>query len=304
MPLIINADDYGYCKQRNLGIIESFKKGHITSASLLINSYEVQHAVNLAAEYCLPLGLHFNITEGHPVQPPERVSSLLNTDGVFYGKKQFWSIAVADSFNSNLFFSNVHVERELKGQIEKFKDLTGYYPEFIDGHNHCHIANPTIAQSFAGVCKRWYPQIRRCRLPLQPLIEARTKSKRPKNLSQFQTLVSSCALSSLITFEQTFQILPKFIGLNLMGSDLNLENVSKNLSFYSKQVEPYKIKNSPHYFELMCHPGYKNKNGVGGCYKNGNKCDEFSQSEDREIEMSNLKEIAVYLGNYSLTQEE
>ena len=86
MYLIINADDFGYCPERNRGIIESFKGKSISSSTLLVNSLFAKEAVELALANKLPLGLHFNITEGRPISNLEHVSTLVNTRGLFLGK--------------------------------------------------------------------------------------------------------------------------------------------------------------------------------------------------------------------------
>lgn len=194
-----------------------------------------------------------------------------------------------------MFFNHIHIERELKAQMEKFHELTGFYPDFIDGHNHCHVANPVIAMTFAGVCNRWYPSVIRCRLPIQPFINPQTKSKKPKNLDHFHELVHNCALSSLLEFEKCFSVLPKFCGMNLLGEELNAENLQHSLNYYTNQTEPHQIINNPHYFELMCHPGYKNQGLSGGCDKKGKCQDDFAKSEDREIEMKNLQQISEFV---------
>jgi hypothetical protein len=84
--LILNADDFGYCPQRNKGIIEAFRNDGISSATLLVNGLFAKDAVQLALENKLPLGLHFNITEGKPICNPLEILSLVNESGLFLGK--------------------------------------------------------------------------------------------------------------------------------------------------------------------------------------------------------------------------
>ena len=66
--LVVNADDFGYCDQRNRGIVESFLNGVVSSASLLPNADKALEAVQLSEEYGIPLGLHLNLTEGRPIK--------------------------------------------------------------------------------------------------------------------------------------------------------------------------------------------------------------------------------------------
>jgi predicted glycoside hydrolase/deacetylase ChbG (UPF0249 family) len=54
--LIINADDFGYCPQRNNGIIACYKAGAITSASLMVTAFAAQDAVRQAQDVGLPIG--------------------------------------------------------------------------------------------------------------------------------------------------------------------------------------------------------------------------------------------------------
>lgn len=65
--LIINADDLGYCSARDNAIFQLFQRGVVTSASLLVNSGSSEAALPSALALGLPVGLHFNLTEGVPL---------------------------------------------------------------------------------------------------------------------------------------------------------------------------------------------------------------------------------------------
>ena len=54
--LIITADDCGYSVERDRGIIECFKNGAITTASLLINGVAAMQACYVARQYGMPVG--------------------------------------------------------------------------------------------------------------------------------------------------------------------------------------------------------------------------------------------------------
>lgn len=82
--LVVNADDFGYCDQRNRGIVESFQNGVVSSASLLANADKALEAVQLSEEYGIPLGLHLNLTEGRPIKT--RNNSLTSERGLLRGK--------------------------------------------------------------------------------------------------------------------------------------------------------------------------------------------------------------------------
>ena len=54
--LIITADDYGYSAKRDAGILQCYRSGGITRASLLVNGESAAEAASLAAQHGLPLG--------------------------------------------------------------------------------------------------------------------------------------------------------------------------------------------------------------------------------------------------------
>lgn len=85
--LVVNADDFGYCDQRNRGIVESFQNGVVSSASLLPNAHRAIEAVQLSEEYRIPLGLHLNLTEGRPIETLN--NTLTSEKGLLRGKFKF-----------------------------------------------------------------------------------------------------------------------------------------------------------------------------------------------------------------------
>lgn len=62
--IIINADDFGYCLERNNGIIESFKNNVISSTTLLVNQEGTLDAIQKLKKNQIPCGIHLNLTEG------------------------------------------------------------------------------------------------------------------------------------------------------------------------------------------------------------------------------------------------
>ncbi|MFV0396086.1 MAG: ChbG/HpnK family deacetylase, partial [Coprobacillaceae bacterium] len=62
MRLIINADDFGYSTGQNLGIIEGYKHGCITSTTLLTTMPGTNQAIHLAKENPdLDVGIHLSL---------------------------------------------------------------------------------------------------------------------------------------------------------------------------------------------------------------------------------------------------
>jgi predicted glycoside hydrolase/deacetylase ChbG (UPF0249 family) len=89
--LIINADDFGMCPDTNAGIIDTFKYGIVTSATLMMPGPAVHQAVEFLRENPrAAVGLHLTLTsewvnyEWGPVLPPEEVPSLLEPNTEYF----------------------------------------------------------------------------------------------------------------------------------------------------------------------------------------------------------------------------
>jgi hypothetical protein len=125
IKLIVNADDFGYSKGVNLGIIEGYKNGIVTSTTLMTNMPEVDHAFKLAKENPgLGVGIHFVLTAGKPIA--KNVPSLIGENGYFHSNDSFGKYATSGD-----------IQKELNCQLEKFLD-SGLTPTHIDSHHHVH----------------------------------------------------------------------------------------------------------------------------------------------------------------------
>jgi len=105
--LIVNADDFGYSRGINRGIVEAHQRGVVTSATTIVNAPATEDAVRLAAENPgLSIGLHVNFTnEG------ERLVE----------------------------FDDPELCRaELRRQFDRFVALFGRRPTHLDSHQHVH----------------------------------------------------------------------------------------------------------------------------------------------------------------------
>lgn len=128
VKLIVNADDFGYSKGVNYGIIEAHLNGIVNSATMMMNMYAVEHGVELAKKYpTLGLGVHLVLTAGKPLE--NNLKTIIDENGSFL-KNSFWY------GNPNV---NVEeVEREWDAQIKRFLsyDLN---PSHLDSHHHVHM---------------------------------------------------------------------------------------------------------------------------------------------------------------------
>ena len=133
--LIVNADDFGLHPLINAGIIKGHQEGFITSTSLMPSALCWQEAVRLAKENPrLGIGVHLTLVGGVPsVLPKEKVSSLLDDDGLFLPDyvafaKRYYGGAVKRS----------ELEAELRAQLERALE-SGVNITHIDSHQHTHV---------------------------------------------------------------------------------------------------------------------------------------------------------------------
>lgn len=133
--VIINADDFGYTPAVTYGIIESFKKGIVSSTTALTVSPYFNEAMTIARAMApeLPIGLHLALTlnDNYTALPKEKVSTLLGADGCFNRQGEFNQKVET----GKLDFDQVALEWE--AQFLRFL-ATGYTPTHIDSHHHVH----------------------------------------------------------------------------------------------------------------------------------------------------------------------
>src|SRR5699024_3337774 len=66
--IIINADDFGYSRAVNWGIIDAHAEGLLTSTTLMTNMPAAEHAFKLGhAHENLGIGVHLTLTCGRPL---------------------------------------------------------------------------------------------------------------------------------------------------------------------------------------------------------------------------------------------
>lgn len=130
--LIINADDFGFTRDVNAGIVHAHREGILTSTTLMANGDAFDDAVHLAREEAptLDIGAHLVLVQGHSLLSgnrfPERPRDLL----MALAKKQIDPYA------------------ELRPQIEKILH-SGTAITHLDSHKHTHI----VPQIFRAVVR-------------------------------------------------------------------------------------------------------------------------------------------------------
>lgn len=106
--LVMNADDFGYAKGVNRGIIAAHEQGVVLSTSLMVDRPQAKEAATLAAQHPgLGVGLHFTAT---------------GQNGPLFDLSDVATVA-----------------KELQRQYQRCGDLLGHPPTHLDSHHHVHL---------------------------------------------------------------------------------------------------------------------------------------------------------------------
>lgn len=132
MKLIVNADDFGMSAGVNYGILECFKKGIVTSTSMMVNTPGFEHGIELMKENKLDVGIHFVLTIRSPLTNPIEIPTIVNEKGEFEH-----NIKKLDSANKD------EIRLELMAQLNKFMN-TGFTPSHIDFHHEVNFAKNAL----------------------------------------------------------------------------------------------------------------------------------------------------------------
>lgn len=123
--LAVNADDFGFTRDVNDGIVEGHRRGILTSTTLMANGDAFEHAVQLAHQTpTLDVGCHLTLIGGPALTGgslPSGISKLLEL----------------------LALGRLAVYEEFAAQIRRIK-AAGIAPTHLDTHKHTHLAPPVL----------------------------------------------------------------------------------------------------------------------------------------------------------------
>ena len=124
--LVVNADDFGFTEDVNLGIVEAHRSGILTATTLMANGAAFDDALRLARETpSLDIGAHLvliggqSLVTGRPL--PKSVPHLL----------------------AALARREIRPYQELHAQVRRLLDA-GIHPTHFDTHKHTHLAPPVL----------------------------------------------------------------------------------------------------------------------------------------------------------------
>ena len=131
----MNADDFGFTRDVNEGIVRAFERGILRSTTLMANGDAFEHAVELAqAHPGLDVGCHLTLVQGRSAADPRK--------------------RLPDSV-ARMLVSGVGgwAEEECCAQVEKIR-AAGIEIGHLDTHKHTHLF-PPVLEAVLAVAKRY-----------------------------------------------------------------------------------------------------------------------------------------------------
>jgi predicted glycoside hydrolase/deacetylase ChbG (UPF0249 family) len=125
--LIVNADDFGFTRDVNRGIVHAHRHGIVTATTLMANGDAFDDAVRLARETpALDVGCHLVLVQGRSVLDPSRC----------------FPTTVA-RLVAAVLARRLKIYEELAAQLRRIVDA-GIQPTHLDSHKHTHVLGPVL----------------------------------------------------------------------------------------------------------------------------------------------------------------
>ncbi|NVF11813.1 carbohydrate deacetylase [Anaerococcus sp. AGMB00486] len=126
--LIINADDFGYDRGVNTGIIEAFNEGVVTSTTLMATMPGFDEAIELAKKNPkLGIGVHLTLTCGYSVGC--KYNTIIDKENKFLKLLSYENEEFVESLDLNEIYEewNLQINKIIKA---------GIIPSHLDSHHH------------------------------------------------------------------------------------------------------------------------------------------------------------------------
>lgn len=135
--LIVNADDFGISAGVSRGILEAHERGIITSTSAMVNLPDTPAFIRRAQQEAprLGIGLHFTLSFGKPISPPEGVASLVTVEGRFCSTYETLQ-EMAKGFRAE------DLRTEFTAQFNRFVEIAGRLPDHLNSHHAITYTQP------------------------------------------------------------------------------------------------------------------------------------------------------------------
>lgn len=157
--LIVTAEDYGLSPSVSRGILDSVRFGIVRNVAVLTNIVTDEDLTRLKELSGASAGLHFTLTAGKPLNPPEKVPSLVDENGNFYSR---W-----ERLNGRA--TQEEIELELEAQYRRLRKA-GFRVCHLNSHHHIHI-QPLVLEVFLRFARRHRIPVRASIPPLREILE-------------------------------------------------------------------------------------------------------------------------------------
>ncbi len=145
--LIVNADDFGLCKEMATGIIKAYSEGIVRSTSVSVNGGYFNEGLKLLKDSGIDAGIHLTFTGGErPVSGG--IDGLVDERGLFL---KSYREAIPRIVTGR--FDKKALRRELFEQISILKD-SGINISHADSHQHLHLL-PNVADLVIDLARQF-----------------------------------------------------------------------------------------------------------------------------------------------------
>jgi len=216
--LIVNADDFGFTRDVNAGIVEAHRGGILTATTLMANGDAFDDAVAWArANPTLDVGCHVVLVQGRSVLDPARALPATMKDLI-----------------RALLRREIPLYEEVSAQVRKLM-RAGIRPSHIDTHKHTHLL-PPVLEAVARVARDF--EIKWVRRPFDFGIDARARMMKAAVAVGMRVMRPgfASALKGMRTTDH-------FAGFQMTGT-LDYRSLREILILLPEGLT-----------ELMCHPG-------------------------------------------------
>ncbi|MGE5537982.1 MAG: carbohydrate deacetylase [Gemmatimonas sp.] len=159
--VIVNADDLGIHPRINEGIVDSYRRGMLTSCTMLMTTAYVEETVrDVVRPAVLPIGIHLSLTLGKSVAGMGKVPDLVDGDGNLSASA---GRLLLSSFSGNYGRRLLaQIRAEWEAQLALACDY-GLHPTHADSHQHVHMHPALFAIAESLLPRFGIHRIRLCR---------------------------------------------------------------------------------------------------------------------------------------------
>lgn len=232
--IVLCADDYGQASSISSGIIDLINQKRLSATSCMVNQqgWGEQGKLLVPYEGQIDIGLHFNLTEGKPLS-------------LIFQKKYgatFFSLPVL-MFRAALGqLDQAVITAECKAQIQRFSEITGFLPNFIDGHQHIQqfpVIRDAIVAAHRSLLAHSQGYVRVSEEPIEKFANVLLSIKKILIAKMGAKQLRQVLMQSNIKYNQSFAGIYRF----------NKMNVRRSFQGFLQNITEGGV--------IMCHPGLR-----------------------------------------------